>query len=551
MKNLFFLVCSCLMLQATAQTIPTTAQWQEDLRFLQETVHKDYSFLFVKTTQEAFDREVEALYSQIPELQPHEIIVGMSRIIALFQYGHTDISFSQKPFEFHYLPLNLYRYKDGVYLQGVHKDYEKALGAKVLEINGVPIAEALKRIRPAVNAENDQYFKAYGLNYLRIPEVLHAQGITKELEQHIEFTLEKDGAVFIEKFSSLTKGEKVPTKYSHVFQDDTWLEAREQTTTPLYLQHLDKIYFYEYLPEEKAVYVRHSQIYDDPGENIPTFYDRVFDFIENNDVEKLVLDVRLNGGGNNYKNKDVVTRIIETKKINKVGRFFVLIGRRTFSACQNLVNELDNYTNAIFVGEPTAENINFWGDSRPVHLPNSEIPVYLSFAWWQDKPAWENADWLAPTVPVEMTFVQYRTNQDLVLDAALAFSGEDFKPNPMQYITDLYVAGKMEELATELPKMIQDPRYGFVDFEAELSGRAHFLLNSGREAEIQGAIQVFSMVAQLFPDSPRVYKNLAEGYLKAGNKEEAIPLLEKTIAMDSEGEVGKEAKVLLQDSKNE
>ena len=47
---------------------------------------------------------------------------------------------------------------------------------------------------------------------------------------------------------------------------------------------------------------------------------------------------------------------------------FVIIGRRTFSACQNLVNELDNYTNAIFIGEPTAENINFYGDTRPGSL---------------------------------------------------------------------------------------------------------------------------------------------------------------------------------------
>ncbi len=31
----------------------------------------------------------------------------------------------------------------------------------------------------------------------------------------------------------------------------------------------------------------------------------------------MVLDVRLNGGGNNYLNKPVVTGIIESKKINQ------------------------------------------------------------------------------------------------------------------------------------------------------------------------------------------------------------------------------------------
>lgn len=170
----------------------------------------------------------------------------------------------------------------------------------------------------------------------------------------------------------------------------------------------------------------------------------------------MVLDVRLNGGGNNYKNKPIVTGIIESKKINKIGKFIVILGRRTFSACQNLVNELDNYTNVIFIGEPTSENINFYGDNNRVELPNSKIPAYLSFAWWQDKPQWENDDWLAPHIAVDMRFEEYRTNQDPVLDTALAFSDDNFITDPMRYMTNLYMAGKMEQLATDTKRMIND-----------------------------------------------------------------------------------------------
>lgn len=545
MKKFLFILPFLFFFQLSAQENLTTKQWQEDLRFLQTTIHKDYSFLFVKTTQEIFDAEVETLYKDIPNLEEHEIIVGMSRIIALFEYGHSDIGFNQKPFEFHYLPFNLYAFNDGVYLQGVHKYYAKTLGAKVLSINNVPITEALERIRPAVNVENEQYFKAYGINYLSILEVLHAQGITNKLENSIELTLTKDGKTFTQAFKALPKGETVPTKYSHVLKDENWLDARDQSTTPFYLKNLDKIYFFKYLPEQKAIYVRHSQIQDDLEEDTPTFYARVFDFIENNEVEKLILDVRLNGGGNNYKNKPVITGIIETKKINNIGNLFVIIGRRTFSASQNLVNELDNYTNAIFVGEPTAENINFWGDARPVPLPNSKIPVYLSYAWWQDKAAWENADWLAPSIPVDMSFTEYASNQDPVLDAALAFSGSDFKPNPIQYITEMFLAGKMQELAQEVPKMIKDPRYNFFDFEVELSKAAYRLLNSGRMEEVQAAISVFTFVTQLFPNSANSWKNLAESYLIAGDKDKAIEYLDKAISLDPDGEIGKQANEIL------
>ena len=134
----------------------------------------------------------------------------------------------------------------------------------------------------------------------------------------------------------------------------------------------------------------------------------------------------------------------------------MIIGRRTFSACQNLVNELDNYTNAIFIGEPTAENINFYGDNRRVELPNSKLAVYLSFAWWQDKPQWENGDYTVPHLAIEPTFAEYSANEDPVLEAALNFSVDNFIIDPMGYLTQLFMDGKYELLATEAQRMVQD-----------------------------------------------------------------------------------------------
>ncbi|WP_298421179.1 tetratricopeptide repeat protein [uncultured Kordia sp.] len=545
MKNILILLSLFLCSQLWSQKTLTTTQWQEDLRSLQNTVHKDYSHLFVKTTKEVFDAEVEALYTDIPNLESHEIIVGMTKIVSLFKYGHTYISFHQKSFKFSQFPFNLYEFNNGIYIQGTHKNYPKAIGAKVIAVEGKPISEVLKAIEPTVEVENSQYFKAYGINNIRYPEILHAQKITKTLQNTVTLTLEKNGKVFTQSFTALEKGERVPTHRGYVHQNENWLNARDQSAIPLYLKNLDKIYYYEYLANEKAVYVRHSRIADDPEETTKDFYKRVFDFVENNEVEKLIIDVRLNGGGNNYLNKDIITGLIETKKINKVGKLYVIIGKHTFSASQNLVNEIDNYTNAIFVGEPTAENLNFWGDQNLVDLPNSNITVSLSYAWWQNKAPWDNAEWLAPQIPVTMSYEEYASNQDPVLDAALKFSGKDFMRDPMQHIRELYMAGDVEKLASEIVKMIQDPRYVFFDFETELSKSGHRMLSTNRPGEIKGAIQVFSFVSQLFPNSPNAWKNLAESYLKAGYTDKASDLLKKTISLDSDGAIGKAAKEML------
>lgn len=543
MRKLILLLVSCFVLQTTAQSSLTVKQWQDDLKFLQETIHKDYSFLFKKTTKEAFDGDVETLYNNIPNLQEHEIVVGLARLVSSFKYGHTVLGFRyQQHIGFHQIPVNMYVYNDGVYIQGIHKDYADALGAKVTEVAGVKIEDVLKAVYPVVPAENNQFFKAYAPLYLSSPEVLHAQGVIKELSDSVELTLEKNGKTFKQSFKTLPTGERIPTEYSLVQQDGDWLDARNQDATPNYLKQLDKIYYYEYMPEQKTVYVRHSQIQDDPSEGIPAFYTRVFDFIDKNDVEKLIIDVRLNGGGNNYKNKPIITGIIKSEKINKVGNLFVIIGRRTFSACQNLVNEMSNYTNAVFVGEPTSENVNFYGDNRRVELPNSKIPAYLSFAWWQDKPQWEGDEWLAPHIAIDMSFEEYKTNNDPVLNAALNFSDDNYVLHPMEYMTNLFMTGQVDKLKTDAAAMVKDPKYRFFDFEGEFNTAGYNLLGNDQQQE---AIFVFTMITELFPDSANAWDSLAEGFLKVGDKEKATEYYNKAITMDPNGTTGRNAREML------
>ncbi|MBK7374114.1 MAG: tetratricopeptide repeat protein [Chitinophagaceae bacterium] len=255
-----------------------------------------------------------------------------------------------------------------------------------------------------------------------------------------------------------------------------------------------------------------------------------------------MLDVRLNGGGNNYKNKPIVTGIIENRKINLPGKLFVIIGRRTFSACQNLVNELSNYTNALFVGEPTSENINFYGDNRRVVLPRSGTPVFLSFAWWQDKPQWENADWLGPQLAVDMSFEEYRTNKDPALEACLNFSGKDVILDPMARLRDLFLAGKPDEVEKEAKKMIGDPKYRYINFESRINDAGYSMLN-GKQAE--ASLFVFQLNTRLFPKSANAWDSMAEACWKLKQKDKAIEYYNKAIELDPHGATGENARRML------
>jgi tetratricopeptide (TPR) repeat protein len=524
----------------------TASDWQSDLKFLQQTVHSDYSFLFKKTTAKDFDAEVEKLYQSIPKMKDHEILAGFARIVSSFKYGHTSVSMRESPVKYHVVPLNFYWFSDGIFIEGGDKKYANLLGAKLLKVGGTPVLEALKAIKPIVPAENDQFFKAYSLDYLTIPEALHAQRVIPELKTTVTYTFEKDGKTFDQNIDAVDAF-RFPRQYGFVSPSSEWLSVRNSDNTPYYLKNLDKIYYFEYLPENKTVYVRQSQVQDDKEEAIPAFYKKVFDFIEKNEVERLVLDVRLNGGGNNYKNKPVVTGIIESKKINQPGKLFVIIGRRTFSACQNLVNELHNYTNAIFVGEPTAENINFYGDTRRVELPKSKLPVFLSFAWWQDKPQWENDDWLAPQYAVEMNYDDYRSNRDPVLDACLKISGKDVVLDPMNHLRKLFMDGKLDQVESEAKKMVTDPRYRYINFEKKINQGGYDLLNS---KQIESAIFVFELNTKLYPKSANTWDSLAEAYWKANKTDKAIENYKKAIELDPNGVTGENSRNMLKQIKS-
>ena len=508
---------------------------------MQQKVDKDYSFLFKNITAAEFDEAVEKLYKAIPTLKEHEVVAGFGRIVASFKYGHTDIGWRESPVKYQVAPVNFYWFSDGVFVEGADKKYENIIGAKLVKVEGMPVEKALAAIKQLVPAENDQYFKAYGLDHLTIPQSLNAQKVSKELKPSVTYTFEKDGKTFDQTVAALDAF-RLPRQYGYVRTNDQWASVRDPSVTPNYLKNLDKIYYFEYLPASKTVYVRHSQIQDDRSEAIPAFYKKVFDFIENNDVERLVLDVRLNGGGNNYKNKPIVTGILESKKINKPGKLFVIIGRRTFSACQNLVNELHNYTNALFVGEPTAENINFYGDNRRVDLPKSKLPVFLSFAWWQDKPQWENDQWLAPQLAVEMSLDQYKNNKDPMLDACLNFSDKDIVMDPMGHLRDLFTAGKMDQVESEAKRMVADPKYRYVNFEQKINQSGYDLLNA---KNMDAALYVFELNTKLYPKSANTWDSLGEANWKANKTDKAIEYYNKAIELDPHGATGDNARRML------
>ena len=533
--------------QASAQNTMTAEKWQDDVRYLQNLITTERSNLFHVTTREEFEQAAEELHANIPKMQRHEIIVGLARLVAMFRIGHTNLPIlpwrrNHDPnIGFHRFPLLVYLYPDGVYVQSAKEKYRDAVGARVVRLGNLPIEEALEAVRPVVPWENEQYFRSSVPYYLSCAEVLHASGVIENL-QRTPLVIEKDGKEQTIWLEAEDASDRFMRDSGIVRLGRGWVDARQfaKASTPLWIKNMERNFYYEYLPDSKTMYVRHSQVRNEPDETIAAFFEKVFKFVDENEVEKFVLDVRLNGGGNNYLNRPIIVGLIQARKINQPGRLFTIIGRRTFSACQNLVNELEKYTETIFVGEPTSENVNFYGDTVQKTLPNSGLSVRLSHLWWQNLDPRDTRQWTAPQIAVDMTFEDYRHNRDPVMEAIL-----NYRPQPplTEQLKPLFIDEKFKKARQLAIGYRDNPRHRFDNFEDQINRLGYTLMN---EQNRNAALQTFKLNVELYPNSANCYDSLAECYWKQGELDLAIKNYERALEMDPYGPTGANATRMLQ-----
>ena len=85
----------------------------------------------------------------------------------------------------------------------------------------------------------------------------------------------------------------------------------------------------------------------------------------------------------------------------------------------NGVNQLEQRTKVVFVGEPTAGAPNHFGDAKTIQLPNSKLTGGVSTRYWQDSRPRESRPWIAPDVSVQVSSKDYLSGHDPVLQAVL------------------------------------------------------------------------------------------------------------------------------------
>lgn len=517
---------------AASLTAAEVSTWRADLGTLATELPRRHPFLFdqltpTRLTRAAFDSAVSDLDRRIPELARHEIVVGFQRIVAMVGAGHTSINPLFDPrLAFHYLPVQLHGFADGIFVVAADSAHASLVGARVTHVGSMAVEDALRAVGTAVSHENEHFLREYGMWYLTIPEILHATGVAPAHDA-AELTVVRGGRE--EKVTLRSAG--VIRPIGHVGQPvdrSSWVQLEPPLERrPLYRSRPEPRWV-EYLPGTRTLYVSYqSAMPHGTHEAIPAFLTRVFALADSVRPERLILDVRDNSGGESFFNRQLVLGIVRRPWLDRRGGLFAVIGRATYSAAQNLVSELERYTNVTFIGEPTGSPSAFFGDHETLTLPNSGIAVNVSTLWWQAPLDPRNRrPFTAPRYFAEPTSEDFRAGRDPVLDSLDAWLA---RPTIAEEITHALQSGDSASAARMVAAYRARPENRYANVEPEINALGYTLLGAGRGED---AVQVFGLNVAAFPQSANAHDSMGEALERLGRRDEAVRMYRRALKID-------------------
>jgi tetratricopeptide (TPR) repeat protein len=368
-------------------------------------------------TETEFDKAVQTLHDNIPNLTELQVVLEFAKLLRMAGDGHTSLSINDAREDFcTNVPLEYYLFEEGLFITRTTPKYESLLGMQVIAMDDNPVQTVIEATYPIISRDNDMWLKHIPPHFIRNIPILHALG---QAHQPDKITLTVCDNTGNQQKVDILPEDKTPVSHK------MWRERENEMVVlpnmPQTMRQQYRNYWYEYDADAQLLYFQFNQVRDMEGESLAEFADKLFAFIDENPVDKLLIDVRYNTGGNTYLHIPIVNRLAGHQRINRRGHFFVLIGRRTYSAAMNFVTLLDRHTNAIFVGEPTGSSPNFVGETIIVCLPYSKVDISISDLFWQSSWPTDERTWIAPDYYVPPRFADVAAGCDAALEAVRLF----------------------------------------------------------------------------------------------------------------------------------
>lgn len=377
-------------------------RWQQDVRYLGEELARLHKDPYHTISEEVYWQQLKELEEAVPGLSDSQIVVEMMRIVASVGDAHTGLS-AWNTGALHGVPIDLRWYSDGLYVRGIGEEYPAGIGRRVVKIGALDAEQVYTRLLPLISYENELWARLQSSNLFHIYEVLEAVGAVDGGDP-VTLTLEDGpGEEFSMDISPLENGEMVD-----------FLNAEE---FPAYYKSKPELpFWFEYREITKTLYFRYSACVDLTG--FRSTMQELWELVEQQPVERLVVDLRGNGGGNSLQfERYFLPRLRKHPQLDDPERLFVLIDRGTFSSASDNAAQMRMSSRATFIGEPTGGSPNGYGEVRRFRLPNSQVQVSYSTKYFKNMDT--DLTTIEPDIQVDMPAQAVFSGRDPLLEGLI------------------------------------------------------------------------------------------------------------------------------------
>jgi tetratricopeptide (TPR) repeat protein len=390
------------------QTLTRDEQYRYDIAYLREQVIQLHADPDHHTSAAALEQMLSDLWSAVPDLSDEEITARLDLVIGALGAGH-DLFWPVSAKRGALLPfaLKLYLFTDGLYIIDAYDP--ELIGARIDAFGETSTEDAYEIVARAFPGDNDMQARWMGVRHLTQAYTLEALGVVED-QASVSLTITDSSGVQ----RRITPERRAFTPFTPALKPPPGVPA------PLYLSHLDENYWMQHLEPLDALYVQINVVVDEEEETLADFAARIGEEAQKPGVLNLILDLRHSPGGNGYLTPPVLRQLIRFDATPDKDRLYILIGRNTFSASQNMITDLDRIAEPVFVGEPSGSRPNALSESGVFRLPYSGLSGNLASQLHQHSWPEDHRIWIAPDIPVGLTSEDFFAGRDPSLEAVSA-----------------------------------------------------------------------------------------------------------------------------------
>ncbi len=387
---------------------------------------------FHVTSKKEFYSVIDAILEREGKVSIGQHFFDLSRISSMIYDTHTQLHTTYETLGLEStFPLRFKNFPDGLYIIAGNEDYRDAIGKKVISISGHAANEVMDLLAIYATADNKPRQKVYAETFLYLPETYDVFNL-KTAKGKIEIALEDWNGK-----RSTMELSKTWAKSMADFSNDSMFPFLPKelitvhevmgTEVPFYLKNVDDDYWWTFLDEEeKYQYIQINKQYgEQEGKPSPEFHLDWMQGFWNSKVEVLIIDLRNDPGGTIELTDALPGFLGYAVYVHPTLKgVAALIGPDVVSAGTVLASRLEYSIQPVMIGSPTGSSPNMYLSAHKFVLPYSKIVFEVSQSLFISSNKDDTRAYIAPDVPMELSFEEYANGRDPLLEYAKTVNGD-------------------------------------------------------------------------------------------------------------------------------